>query len=195
MNNKKAMMMAIFPILLILLLGVGLRFLERPDDGDDIKHKAEQERRLLRLPRPGTVPNQGTAPAESETPPAPADTATQKAIETAVRGQIAAIAKRDYSRSLEFAQVSMRSLWTPDQFKTMIEAQFQPLRSARTVKAKQAIVRGESSVVEITVIGQEQEAAQYRYVLQREGGKWYIGAVTPLIPQPWPLSKESPTPL
>ena len=183
MNQSRGFYLVAAPVAVLLLLGVGARFLV-PTASD-----------AAGVPQAASTPRKGTSAAASPAPAKPADAATQHLLEKAVGSQIAALRKKDYAAALHFAAASYRTSTTPEYFGHMIEVGYAPLTTSVRVMFLPARQSAGVAVLPATVIDKAGIKTQYLYVLAKDnkaGSGWLIDACQQLSPSgPHP----EPTPI
>lgn len=187
MNNKKALLLTTAPLAVILFLTIGLRF-AMP------REEAEAETRLLAAQDMARRENDATLEERRRTGrrlrPAPfryerAGPGARRGIKTAIRGQIEAIARRDFEKALSFATPSYRDQWTIRDFESTIERGFQSLLKAQEVNFGNVFVvnsdTGQADVIVSDNTESPPKDTRYRYLMQRDradesGATWHVSA-------------------
>lgn len=137
-KKRRVLLYALTPVALLILLTPGMRLASEAAERQNVRTEAEDEKALKAFLNGNPAPGR---PLPQIPVSKPADAATQKNIETAVRGQISAIHAGDYARALTFAVPGFRSQTTPEYFGQLIHSGYSPsninpkLRNAGAVSA------------------------------------------------------------
>jgi hypothetical protein len=164
MPKTRTLLVAAAPVLLLIILSLTSRLLplapsENEDGGPD-----------RRSERPGPRPT-----------PWPVDAKTQKAIETAVSGQLTAIRKRDFKAALTFSSPDFRQMWTPEQFGSMIADGYADMLASTDWKFSKALNFGYEVHIPVELNGPNGRKYSHVYMLTSLGGKWYVVSCAPDI--------------
>ena len=137
--------------------------------------------RLLAAPAPAAP--RGPRPSlPSSAPGKPADAPTQKLLEQAVGGQLAAFNRNDYKGALRFASSSFRENFSPETFRAMIRAGYPQVAASKGATYGAARRSGDEALLPVEVAGRDGVKIRYIYSLGREGGAWRITGVVNLSP-------------
>ncbi|GAB4457655.1 MAG: hypothetical protein OHK0029_17820 [Armatimonadaceae bacterium] len=174
----RALLLAGAPLLLLLAMMGSLRLLDRMEEAAMARAGAAG------APRPALPP---------PSPPRPVEDATQKKMETAIRGQLMAIKKQDYEKAMQFSSMSFRSEMPPDKFGEMIESGYMEMQEFDKIEFDRAsVVRG-VAFMNVSLSGLGSYKTIYMYSLVSEENKWRIISCTAVAQVPKkPRTKPSP---
>lgn len=156
MAKRKFLFIAIAPLL--LLLGMMLSF-----------------RILSQLPasEPEPIPiGRGTLPPA--TTMTPANATTQKALASAVQGQLTAIRNGDFAAALTFSTPRFREMSSPKRFQEMIENGYKEMMESKKEVLQIGQVAENNANLRVVVTTMDNVRMGYIYDLVREEDKWYV---------------------
>jgi len=164
MANRKLLFIAAAPLLLLLGMMLSFRILSHLPEPESDTASVVRE---ISLPAPTLVP---------------ADAATQKALESSVRGQLSAIRKGDYAAAITFSDASFRKTWNPKRFQEMVETGYK----AMTESTKETFETGQVSDIaanlRVVLTTSDHTRIAYVFNLLHEGNGWYVQACSPGFP-------------
>lgn len=134
------------------------------------------------------APGDGSRPAPSAEDGDPhgdlaCDEETRVGIDETIQGQLDAFAGGDYDAALAFATESFRAGTTPDDFRSLIEADYPLLTQDAGHTSGTCVATGDEAQVLVTVTSATGTTAELLYRLAREDGDWRV-AVAGQIPTP-----------
>jgi hypothetical protein len=162
------------PVALLLLLGVGLRYLPGQNDDRSGGGSGQSD------PRGGGPPRRFPPPP----PMKPVDPATQRALEKVAGGQVEALSRSDFSAALSFSAEDYRRTSSPDSFRSMILGGYRPLTQARRKTFRSALGNGIMVLLPLTVTDPAGLKSEFQYVLTKGPTGWRIVGCSPMGPPP-----------
>lgn len=107
------------------------------------------------------------------------DAATQKQLEAAVGGQLAALRRQDWAGALKFADASLQKDWTERAFQDIIQKTgFSIMPESSRQECRKALQANQLTTMLVTVRRLNGDGAGFVYRLVREGNQWRIASCT-----------------
>ncbi len=181
-SRGRILLYALMPLLLLALLTGAVRLVTDAERRQAALQDAPSPRR--EPPSPNTL-----RPAPRSPVLKPADPKTRAALETIVRGQLQAIATRDFTKALSFAVPPLRESTNPEGFRGVIENGYAPMLRMKRVEIADARVQttvsgGKTAMVDVVVVTQSGEQAKYGYMLRFANAVWQVQGVMTRMTRP-----------
>lgn len=116
-----------------------------------------------------------------------ADPRTQKALESVVAGQLAALRKNDIKAALQYNVTADRDQADPDQFARMLRHRYPHIAAPRNASYRTARYSRFTASMRVLVTGRDGTNAIYIYNFRRDPTNWRVQSVIPTFPRnPFP---------
>jgi hypothetical protein len=104
----------------------------------------------------------------------------KKQLSDIIDAQLAAFRAEDYAMAYGFAASSVRDMFAPDAFETMVKAGYPVIAHSARAFYGLTFDTGEEAVVNVRIEDAARNRGEFQYLLKKEGGVWKINGVSQL---------------
>lgn len=108
---------------------------------------------------------------------------TKDQLHAVISSQLAAFRAGDYAAAYVFADDAIKLQVAPEQFEVMVRRGYPAIAQSASATFGLTFDNGDEAVVNVRVVGADQEAVTYQYLLRRSGEVWRITGVVLLKEQ------------
>ena len=113
----------------------------------------------------------------------PSEMKTKDTLHAVISSQLAAFRAGDYAAAYVFADDEIKQKAGVEQFEVMVRRGYPAIAQSASATFGLTFDNGDEAVVNVRVVGANQEALTYQYMLRRSGDGWRITGVVPLKEQ------------
>src|SRR5436190_15397635 len=113
----------------------------------------------------------------------PSEMTTKEAIHGVISGQLAAFRAGDYVTAYGFADRDIKNQFPLESFERMVKSGFPVIAHSVSAKFGLTFDNGDEGVVNVRVLGADDQSISYQYMLRRDGESWRITGVVLLKDQ------------
>ena len=119
-------------------------------------------------------------PAETLSEPKSSTSEVKVQLKTVVDGQLTAFRKGDWAAAYKFAAKGIRDKFSLADFEKMVRTNYAAIADSKESVFGLMMDDGKTALVNVRVVGKNEESLNYRYYLQREDQEWRISGVVVL---------------
>jgi hypothetical protein len=113
----------------------------------------------------------------------PSEMKTKDALHKVIANQLAAFRADNYEAAYAYADAAIKSQFPVEQFEQMVKRGYPEIAHSISATFGLTFDNGDEAVVNVRVIGADQQAVPYQYMLHRDGDSWRITGVALLKDQ------------
>ena len=113
----------------------------------------------------------------------PSEMKTKDALHAVISGQLAAFRAGDFAAAYGFADREIKSQFPRQRFEQMVKTGYPAIAKSVSANFGLAFDDGDVAVVNVRVVGPDQQTVAYQYQLRRDGEVWCITGVALLKEQ------------
>ena len=113
----------------------------------------------------------------------PSQMKTRETLHAVISDQLAAFRADDYAAAYVFADPEIKAKMPVESFERMVRLGYPLIAHSVSAKFGLTFDNGDEAVVNVKVLGKDEETLSYQYMLRRDGETWRISGVVLLKEQ------------